>query len=64
MIDFDNMPMNEPRKLTRTTWDGENIQIYDRAQECTKRTGAQFNFNTLLAADGKTITGFEVVRIK
>lgn len=62
MIDFYTMEVGETKRLPHPKeWIGENRAEYDRAQECTIRTGKLFSVDTE-RNDGGKIIGFTITR--
>lgn len=64
MIDFDQMEVGDAEQLPHpTVWGAANREEYNRAQECTTRTGKLFSVETEFNAGGQ-ITGFTITRTK
>lgn len=61
MIDFDAMEVGDSQRLPHPKeWAGENRNEYNRAQECTQRTGKLFSVET--ERNTSQITGFIITR--
>lgn len=61
MINFDAMQIGDSRRLPHPKeWAGENRSEYNRAQECTRRTGKLFSVET--ERNASHITGFIITR--
>ena len=63
MIDFDAMEVGDSQRLPHPKeWAGENRNEYNRAQDCTRRTGKLFSVETERTVG--QITGFIITRTK
>lgn len=64
MIDFDNMEVGATDRLPHPTiWGTANREEYNRAQDCTTRTGKLFSVECERNAADQ-ITGFIITRTK
>jgi len=64
MTDFESMEVGETRPFTtRTVWEGEAQQEYQKAQEYTVKTGALFSIDAVHNAAGK-LAGFTITRTR
>lgn len=64
MIEFDAMEIGATERLPHPKeWIGENQAEYQRAQDCTTRTGMLFSVDCERNAGGQ-VTGFTITRTK